>query len=45
MDIERNVKNKSETADIERIGFLLLKSAKSKDIAACSGSGSAYRGT
>ena len=34
MDIQRNVKNKSETADTERIGF------KSKHIAACSGSAS-----
>lgn len=43
MDIQRNVKIKSETADTERIGFFAL--FKSKDIAACSGSGSAYRGT
>lgn len=28
MDIERNVKNKSETADIERIGFLHSLKAK-----------------
>lgn len=43
MDIQRNVKIKSETADTERIGF--LHSLKAKILLLVAGSGSAYRGT